>query len=300
MKAYLLLLMLIPVFGSSSVNLPRVIELDRYLVESRRLIKEEAFTEALAWLNKAKQLGVALPPEFHYLKGKSLFAKGEYQAAQASFTEYLNHTGRMGGFYQDTLTMITAAEKKIMTGSAVGNSHAEDSPAIHYSQQQPISKGEAVTSPASIKPEDSVHSESQGEGLIDRVKRFGQIKPHVKASESYEALQNKINGLLQDNAIYERHGVEQPTLIYSIQAGYGDMLVVTRSEEGMEGLEIASHNVAIGSVPEKLESECSWQEQRCWVKHPLNNQRWLEINYDEKINDVLVASMESLIRLMKN
>lgn len=283
MKAYFLFLLVLSSQLWSSTRLPGVIELDRYLVEARRLIDERDFTRALTWLGKAEQLQLALPPEFHYLKGRSLLASNRHQAALDSLVTYLNHTGRTGDFYKEALMMITAAEKQTPTlkkeTTQETTQNKTDSPLPK--KPQPVAtapKPTAVTAPTPA---------------TDTLKRQRQ------RAATYQPVQDKINQLLSSNAIYERHGIDRPTLVYSIRADYGATLVVIRSEDGMEGLERTSYNLAINQIPDRVTADCSWLEQRCWISHPLKPQRWLEINYNEAARDLLVTELESLVRLIR-
>ena len=289
-----LIVILCTLSTATVAQLPVVIELDRYLVEARQLIEQEEFSEAKVWLNKAHNLDVALPPDFYYLNGKYLFSAERYKDAEISIIEYLNHTGRLGRYYNDALAVITALEKQ-----STALNQQNGIPRDENVEEKPVSQLDEK-SVAEQTDTQEAQIEKQELALIDRIKKFTEKKSGPSAQNPYQIIQDSINKLLRENAIFERYGVDVPTLVYSVKAGYGDMLVITRSEDGMEGLQVASHNVTIKSIPEKLESECSWQEQRCWISHPLNNQRWLEINYSEEAKETLVASMEGLINTMRD
>ncbi len=294
MKASTLFLTLLcSIHSVFAKQLPAVIELDRYLVEAQALIDQEAFPQAIVWLNKAQKLNVPLPPQFHYLYGKSQFAHGRYQEAQNSFFDYLHYTGRLGEHYQDVLAMITASEKKL-------SEHSTSNGELPKSDNKNKVESDKAVEPTLASTSQSAEEQVKPLKLMERVKQFVRAKSGLSDGDQSMALQNKINTILQEHAIYERYGVDTPTLVYSVKAGYGDMLIVTRSEQGMEGVEVASHNVTIDSMPDSLNSSCSWDEQRCWISHPLNNQRWLEMNYNEEANKQLVSSLEALVSAMKN
>ena len=256
-------------------KLPVAIELDRYLIEVRQLIEQKNFKEANTWLNKAKNLNIALPPDFHFLNSQYQFSAKQYANAESSIIEYLNYTGRLGRDYNAALSTVTALEKELLSTAKT--------------REKATNKKHQINKPITF-PKINVNK------IITRTDK----KTAPISRKPYRELQNSINKLLNDNAIFERYGVKIPTLLYSVNADYNGMIVITRTEEGMEGLQIASHNLTIQDIPKKLDSECSWQEQRCWINHPVKNKRWLEISYKEEINKTLLASMEELINTMRN
>lgn len=268
---------------TKAAQLPVVIELDRYLVEARQLIEQKAFTEAKTWLNKAKNLSTTLPPDFYYINAKYLFYRRNYKEANNNIIQYLNHTGRFGSHYNNALTMVTALEKK--TSSVMSNKPPEKK------QKPPSESKKAKTTYSSLEKKERTLATS-------KLKLINKIKS-ITSQKSYLILQNKINSLLKENAIFERHRVAEPTLVYSIRADHGGTLIITRSEHGMEGMQTYSYNIAVNRIPTQLNTNCSFQEQRCWLKHPLNNSRWLEINYNEKATEILTANMTMLIKEMQ-
>ncbi|MBO9482101.1 hypothetical protein [Salinisphaera sp. G21_0] len=127
-----------------------------------------------------------------------------------------------------------------------------------------------------------------------------QMTANTPGKGRKQALQNYINSLLKAHAVYSQdESQEKPTLVYQIQANQEGTIVATRSEQSRYGVQIGNRSLPVYGIHYDLESDCSWQEQLCWVFYPSSHQqkeRWLEIAYAPHVIGELTEGVSLLIR----
>ncbi|WP_419533624.1 hypothetical protein [Endozoicomonas sp.] len=127
-----------------------------------------------------------------------------------------------------------------------------------------------------------------------------QITENTPNQDRRHTLENYINSLLKANAIYNhKEGKENPRLIYQIHANNEGTIIATRSEQGKYGVQIGNRSLPVYGINYDLQSDCSWQEQLCWVFYPSSNhqkERWLEISYAPHAIAELKEGVSLLIR----
>ncbi|MRI32542.1 hypothetical protein EOPP23_06025 [Endozoicomonas sp. OPT23] len=107
-------------------------------------------------------------------------------------------------------------------------------------------------------------------------------------------LESYINSLLKANAIGKARGKGE--ISYSVRGYREGQLVVTREEQKAQGNLKKNLNLKVYGVGHSLNSNCSRNEQRCWVLYPNSDNRWLEIAYAPKAIKELEKGMGLLIR----
>ena len=113
----LLIMMITHFAGISTVfakdnDLPSEVQVDILMKAAKMDLEAEKWIDAVKRFEKAMNLGVDLPGEFHFLYGKSLFKTGSYKHSLSSLTNYLTLVGRDGRFYENAITLIVEAENK--------------------------------------------------------------------------------------------------------------------------------------------------------------------------------------------
>ncbi len=73
----------------------------------------EKWEDAEKSFEKAMDLGINLPGEFHFLYGKVLLKTGNYDGSLSSLSNYLTLVGREGKHFEDTITLIIEAKNKL-------------------------------------------------------------------------------------------------------------------------------------------------------------------------------------------
>ncbi|UYM13949.1 hypothetical protein [Endozoicomonas euniceicola] len=117
---------------------------------------------------------------------------------------------------------------------------------------------------------------------------------------SGQELQAYLNSLLRANAIYDRNAPdEQPSLYFSVKANQAGNLVVTRKLTQANRIVMENNTLKVYGIGYSLQSDCSRQEQRCWVLFPNQKTRWMEINYAPKAVKELATGIGLLIREMQ-
>ncbi len=102
----------VPVAFAKEKELPPEIQLDLLINSATKDIEAERWEDAVQNFEKAMNLGVNLPGEFHFLYGKALFKTESYGYSLSSLTNYLTLAGQNGKYYEEAITLVVDAENK--------------------------------------------------------------------------------------------------------------------------------------------------------------------------------------------
>jgi len=113
----LVLMMIVHFAGVPSVfakdrELSSEVQVDILMKAAKIDLEAERWIGAVESFEKAMDLGVSLPEEFHFLYGKVLLETGSYERALSSLTNYLTLAGRDGEFYERAITLVVGEENK--------------------------------------------------------------------------------------------------------------------------------------------------------------------------------------------
>ena len=126
------------------------------------------------------------------------------------------------------------------------------------------------------------------------------MKDYSEAQVSGQELQAYLNSLLKANAIYDlNESLSQPALHYSVKANLAGDLVVTRKSIMSNRVMLENNTLKVYGVGYSLRSDCSRQEQRCWILFPDKNIRWMEISYAPRAVKELATGIGLLIKEMQ-
>ncbi len=102
----------IPTTFATDKDLSPDVQVDILMKAAKNDMDAERWKDAVENFERAMNLGVNLPGEFHYLYGKALFKTESYEYSQSSLTNYLTLVGRDGEFYEEAITLVVDAENK--------------------------------------------------------------------------------------------------------------------------------------------------------------------------------------------
>jgi len=102
----------VPVVFAKEKDLPPEIQLDLLINSATKDIEAERWEDAVQNFEKAMNLGLNLPGEFHFLYGKALFKTESYGYSLSSLTNYLTLAGQNGKYYEEAITLVVDAENK--------------------------------------------------------------------------------------------------------------------------------------------------------------------------------------------
>lgn len=128
-----------------------------------------------------------------------------------------------------------------------------------------------------------------------------QITANILDQDRKQVLENYVNSLLKANAVYNNNQ-KVPRLVYQIQTNREGKIIATRSEQRKYGVQMGNRSLPVYGINYQLKSDCSWQEQRCWVFYPSankQNERWLEIAYAPHAIGELTEGISLLIRSLQ-
>ena len=247
-----------------AAQVPPEVEVERYLLEAERYLEKKAYKKAQKWVLKAKSLPAKKPDKYYFFLGTLSAQSGNTDEALSNLALYMNVAGQSGDYYQKAMDAILQLEGVPAAGQM--NSAKKD-------------------------------------GLLP-----GQPNSFVKlmkskmiSSSQTDTLQNYLNSLLKTNAVLNKTESEAiPEMYYKVYFNEEGRLIVTRNEKDQFGLQTNVDSLSVYGISAELGYDCSWQEQRCWVTYPQNNEgkqgRWLVISYAPHAIGELVDGMGLLIR----
>ncbi len=100
------------VFAKDKENSPGI-QADALINSAKNDIEAGKWKDAVENFDKAVDLGINLPGEFHFLYGKALLKTGNYDDSLSSLSNYLTLIGREGEHFEDTITLIVDAKSKL-------------------------------------------------------------------------------------------------------------------------------------------------------------------------------------------
>ena len=249
-----------------AVELSPEVEAERYLLEAERLLHEKSYNEASEWISKASTQSIKQPDKYYFILGTIKAKSGNTDEALGNLALYLNMAGENGEYYQQALdTMI-----KIKGTPAAGQTQLQQRHAYELSPAQPNTF---------VK----------------------QMKSKIISSNQLKHLQGYLNSLLKVNAVLNKTSTEAiPEMFYRVYFNDEGRLSVSRNKRDRFGLQSNIDSLSVYGINTRLEYDCSWREQRCWVTYPQNNEgkqgRWLEISYAPHAIGELADGMGLLIR----
>ena len=252
--------------ASGAVELPPEVEAERFLREAERLLQEKSYIKARKWTSKASSLPIKQPDKYYFILGTINANSGNTDEALSNLALYMNMAGENGEYYQqalDTMIKIEGSPSSGFTLSSLGKTQ-ELSP---------------------------VKTSSFVKQMTEKIVLPNQLEP----------LQHYLNSLLKANAVQNQTSSDNnPELFYRVNFNNEGRLIITRNEKDQFGMQSNIESLLVYGISSQLGYDCSWQEQRCWVTYPQNNEgkqgRWLEISYAPHAISELVDGMGLLIR----
>ena len=102
-----------PVVFAKDKGLSPEIQLDLLINSAKSDMNAERWKDAVKSFEKAMNLEINLPGEFHFLYGKVLLETGNYDDSLSSLSNYLTLVGREGKHFEDAITLIVEAKNKL-------------------------------------------------------------------------------------------------------------------------------------------------------------------------------------------
>ncbi len=260
------------------------IEMDRLLLAAQESIGQGDYVHAIGFLERVPPLKVTPPAQYYFLEGKARFETGDMAAAKPMLERHVEMAGRNGEHYQAALQMLTRIEQQ-------AQEHARD-------QQNAVATQAGIESAVS-----STVSEDgrRGEAYDARVQSLYLGAPLAEALvthingllRTYAHVEGKIKNLSRDDGI--RYGV-------SVR-GRGELLLTetrrikTATGTSQNQIEVLPLN-AFGVSP-FVSYRCSKPADSCFIKHPVSDEDWIRVAYDERGASELAMALERLLKALQ-
>ncbi|GAB1261880.1 hypothetical protein [Aurantivibrio plasticivorans] len=256
--------------AANSVALRPSHEADRLILAAEQAFDNGSPQRAAEHLEKARQLGISLPPEYDYFYGKLLIQRGDTSDARRHLERYADTVGRDGEHYRDALKLITKAD---------GNTRA---------------------APSNKKMGEEKSEIAWSDGSAQYIAKIEQL--HGTGS-SRDALNGHINNLLRFYAYdtsnivaASRLGTTSNHKLSTTQSG--DVISINRFGN-KEKQRYDEDRFSVYGVNPYIEYKCTSATNSCWLYHPVSGDRWLQIVNNQEIAEELAKAVTNLIRQMQ-
>lgn len=272
----LLFCLTLPVAALAS-NLPPEHESARLLLVIEEAVNQGDWQLADTSLTQIASLEVDLPTPFFYYNGLVHFQLKSYEKAQRSLEHYVVNAGPSGGFYYESLRLLTSIE------SASNGSLSTSSKLLTETHDK------SSESPAVLINE-------------DRDTYIQTLKALFLTDNSVQALVMQVNSLLSAHPFTggrlkkasHKQGVK---FRISIQ---GNVIILqeTNYQDGFPSL--SASRLEVSGLDPFITFECSSKTISCWLYHPASSHDvWLTIDNDELVADELSQALTRLIQFMQ-
>jgi len=102
-----------PVVFAQDKEMSPDIQADMLINSAKNDMEAARWVDAIKSFEKAMDLEINLPGEFHFLYGKVLLKTGNYDNSLSSLSNYLTLVGRDGKHFEATITLIVEAKNKL-------------------------------------------------------------------------------------------------------------------------------------------------------------------------------------------
>lgn len=261
------------------LDLPVNAEADRLLLAAENAIESDNQHEARRFLSQAQALNTPLPNQFYFLYGTTLFQLDELDKASINLVKFVEAAERGSPDYKKALGLLTNIEKR--------NSQHRSS---------------------SNKP--NTTSAKQPTSLIENteVQYIKQLKQLYLTNSASDALLKHINEMLASYALKRPEKIikpgQQPLTRYRLNRDRSGNLITSsqrinmRKKAGTKSV-IDTTKINVYGVDPFITYRCSLGTNSCWLRSPVNGDRWIEISNNKQAIAEIARASTALIKLLQ-
>lgn len=261
--------------ASYGVTLPVEIEADRLVLAAQQALQEDNLEAANAYLIRAQTLNTKLPNTFDYYMGKVLFQQNQFKKAESHLLKFVVTVKSDDPLYEETLTLITEVEKKL--------------------QKKP-----------EIKSTDKI--KIAWSNSDDKTQFIKKLKKLYLTDNTHLALEQHINDLLQSYPVQQstiRNTNKPRDRSYFIDSSEKGSIKVSlqvnnQNKQFKKTLEANASKISVYGINNNIQFKCEDSSRSCWLKNPITDKKWLEIDNNPAAAAELTKAMGLLIRHMQS
>ncbi len=266
-------------FPALGLDLPVNAEADRLLLAAESAIDSNNQHEAKRFLSQAQALNTPLPKRFYFLYGTTLFHLDELDKASINLIKFVGFAERGSPDYKKALGLLTNIEKR-------NNQHQNSS-----------SKPNAATA----KPPTSLIENTEAQYIK-------QLKQLYLTNSASDALLKHINEMLASYALKRPTKIikpgQRPLTRYRLNRDSSGNLITSSQRINMlknTGAKsvIDTTKINVYGLDPFITYRCSLGTNSCWLRSPVNGDRWVEISNNEQAIAEIARASTALIKLLQ-
>lgn len=279
LKPFAFLGLFVTCLPALGLNLPVNAEADRLLLAAENAMESNNQHEAKRFLSQAQALNTSLPERFYFLYGTTLFHLDELDKASINLIKFVESADRENPDYKKALGLLTNIEKR-------NNQHRN----------------------SSNKP--STTTAKQPTSLIENteVQYIKQLKQLYLTNSASDALLKHINEMLASYALKRPEKIiklgQQPLTRFRLSLDRSGSLITSSQTINMLNNAdtksiIDTTKINVYGVDPFITYRCSLGTNSCWLRSPVNGDRWIEISNNEQAIAEIAKASTALIKLIQ-
>ncbi len=258
---------------SAPLRIPVEAELKRLMLAAERTLENQNYLMADSYLEKVDEYKAEKPSLYFYLKGMVQIHSNYWDKAKYNFEEYILRSTEEDKYYIKSLEMITYIESK---------------------SQPQIQSTTATSSTPEISWESNIQNTPQKDYI-------NKIKSTYNSQSPKTALISHINMILESTPLTSSthiSGTEIKTFT-SISLEDSDKIKVQKRLTSTDDTKISSFSTSVFGLSRDFISQCSANDNKCFIKHKDSLNTWFEINNDDSAAHELSEALSALIYVMQ-
>jgi len=259
------------------------IEAERLILAAQNALKNQQSDAADRYLIRAAALNTPLANHYHFYRGKVSFSKNDFQTAQQHLVQYTQGVKSDDPHYEETLTLLTAIEKE---GAQTKANSFSEKPQIEWHRTR--------SAPPYIENLKSLYLTEQGKLALEM---------HINDLLSSYPTANKTavnKNLKPRNQNAKRHNTRNYNIQTTEQGSIKTHLTINKpGSSPNKEVKLNTSEISVYGLNHQIEFKCEDMTQRCWIKNPINQTVWLELDNNESAAKELATAIGYLVQVMQ-
>lgn len=277
-------------------------EAERLILAAQNALKNQQVNEADQYLIRAEALKTPLANHYHFYRGKVSYSKNDFQTAQQHLVQYTQNIKSDDPHYEETLTLLTSIEKK--SAQAKTNSLSEK-PQIEWHRTQSAQPYIENLKSLYLTEQGKLALEMHINDLLTSYPTADKTAANKNQKSRNQTIHHhKTSGDTRNYNARNYNARNYNTRNYNIQTTEQGSIKthLTINKPGSspnKEVKLNTSEISVYGLNHQIEFKCENFTQRCWIKNPINQSVWLELDNNESAAKELATAMGYLVQVMQ-
>ena len=277
-------------------------EAERLILAAQNALKNQQVNAADQYLIRAEALKTPLANHYHFYRGKVSYSKNDFQTAQQHLIQYTQNIQSEDPHYEETLTLLTAIEKKSVQAKA---SALSEKPQIEWHRTQNAQpyienlKSLYLTEQGKLALEMHINDLLTSYPTADKTAANKNQKSRNQNIHHYKTSSDTRNYNAR-NYNARNYNTRNYNIQTTEQGSIKTHLTINKpGSSPNKEVKLNTSEISVYGLNHQIEFKCENFTQRCWIKNPINQSVWLELDNNESAAKELATAMGYLVQVMQ-